>query len=201
VAEVVARQRQGAVVLDTRDDGDFALGHLAGSVNVGLGGRFAEYAGEVVRAGTPIVVVAEPDRVSEAVVRLGRIGFDTVAGYLKDPYRSFQDHPEAVVPRSRLTVAELVDRQRDVVDLQLVDVRSPGEMALGMIPGAQPLPLPELLSRLGELDPARPTVVHCAGGYRSSIAASLLAAHGFADVFDLLGGYTAWLAAAAAERN
>jgi rhodanese-related sulfurtransferase len=75
-----------------------------------------------------------------------------------------------------------------------VDVRGPGETRLGTIPGAVTIPLPQLLSRLGELDPDRPTVVNCAGGYRSSVGASTLSAHGFSDVSDVLGGYDAWLA-------
>ena len=78
-------------------------------------------------------------------------------------------------------------------DVQLVDVRGPGEVRTsGRVPGAVVVPLPELVRRLGELDPAKPTVVYCAGGYRSSIAASTLRAAGFADVSDLMGGFGAW---------
>jgi hydroxyacylglutathione hydrolase len=79
--------------------------------------------------------------------------------------------------------------------LQVVDVRAPGEFAGGALPGAVNLPLPRLRSTLGQLDPSRPVLVNCAGGYRSSVAASLLRAHGFADVSDLLGGWNAWQAA------
>ncbi|HQV57506.1 MAG TPA: rhodanese-like domain-containing protein, partial [Ilumatobacteraceae bacterium] len=93
---------------------------------------------------------------------------------------------------SRLGVAELDRRRQSIPDLQLIDVRNPSEFALGTVPGAIPMPLPSLLVRLDELDPSAPTLVFCAGGYRSAIAASLLSAHGFRDVSDLLGGYTAW---------
>ena len=79
-----------------------------------------------------------------------------------------------------------------MADLQIVDVRNPGEAAAGMIPGAISIPVGQLPGRLGELDATRPTVVYCAGGYRSSVAASLLRQRGFADVSDILGGYTAW---------
>jgi hydroxyacylglutathione hydrolase len=193
--QVVDAQQAGAVVLDTRDAADFAAGHLRGSVNVGLGGRFAEYAGEVVSAGTPIVLVTEPGHEHEAQIRLARIGFDTVVGALADPLRSFIEHADSVERASRLSAAELADRMAEPgTHVQLVDVRGPGEVADGMITGAVHVQLPQLISRLGELDPARPTVVYCAGGYRSSIAASALRAHGFADVSDLLGGYTAWAA-------
>lgn len=182
----------GAVVIDTRDDADFALGHLRGSINVGLGGRFAEYCGEVVKPGTSIVVVTEPGREREAVTRLARIGFDQVVGALSDPVRSFIEHPEFVERASRLTAREFDERRSTLGDLQLVDVRGPGEFRLGSIDGARHIELASLTRRVGELDPTRPTVVFCAGGYRSSIAASTLRSRGFTDVSDVLGGYNAW---------
>lgn len=184
--------KNGATVMDTRDDADFALGHLRGSINVGLGGRFAEYSGEVVSPGTPIIVVAEPGKEREATIRLARIGFDTVIGYLEDPVRVFIENPEIVQAASRLTAGEFDSRRNGIPDLQLVDVRKPGEFALGTIAGAQHIELAALTRRLNELDPHKPTVVFCAGGYRSSIAASTLRSHGFDDVSDILGGYNAW---------
>ncbi len=189
---VLAAQHQGAAVIDTRDANDFASGHLRGSINVGLGGRFAEYAGEVIPAGTAIVLVAEPGHEHEARLRLARIGFDNVVGALDKPGPSFVAHPDVVVQASRLTAQQLLERRCELDSVQVLDIRSPSEVASGMIPGARHVPLPELLDRLGELDPAAPTVVYCAGGYRSSIAASTLRANGFSDVFDLLGGYPAW---------
>ncbi len=191
-AEVRAHQRDGAVVLDCRDETSFAVGHLRGSVNVGLGGRFAEYAGEVMSPGTPIVLVADPGHEAEAKVRLARIGFDRVLGALGDPLAAFVAHPEHVVALSRLSAEALAARIDSVPGLVLVDVRNPGEVALGTVPGARPISLPSLFTRIGELDPSAPTVVFCAGGYRSAIASSLLRSHGFSDVSDLLGGYTAW---------
>jgi hydroxyacylglutathione hydrolase len=107
----------------------------------------------------------------------------------------FVEHPEAVERSSRLTVDDLMERQRSA-ELQIVDVRNRGELEAGTIPGARTLALPELVGRLDELDRDTPTVVYCAGGYRSSIAASLMRANGFADVSDLLGGYGAWVTAA-----
>lgn len=192
--DVVAARSRGAAIVDTRDDADFALGHLRGSINVGLGGRFAEYTGEVVTAGTPIVIVAEPGREREATTRLARIGFDTVVGYLDDPVKAFLQNPAEVVKASRLTAHEFTTRRDSIDGLQLVDVRNPGEFKLGTIAGAQHVELAGLTRRLAELDPSRPTVVFCAGGYRSSIAASTLRANGFADVSDILGGYNAWSA-------
>jgi hydroxyacylglutathione hydrolase len=192
-AQVLDAQRRGAWVIDTRDAADFAAGHLRRSINVGLGGRFAEYAGEVVPAGAPIVLVTDPGHEHEAQIRLARIGFDNVLGALNDPLQSFLDHPDSIDRASRLSAAELANCLGDEATVvQLVDVRGPGEVASGMIDGAIHLQLPQLIARLGELDPTLPTVVYCAGGYRSSIAASALRAHDFTDVSDLLGGMGAW---------
>ncbi len=190
--QVQSARVAGATVIDARDSADFAAGHVIGAINVGLGGRFAEYAGEVVRPGTAIVLLTDPGHEHEARVRLSRIGFDNVVGVLDQPLATMASHPEATTRSSRLSVSELEDRVSAVDGLQLVDVRGPGEVALGSIPGAAHIELAALLNRASELDPDRPTVVFCAGGYRSSIAASLLRSLGFADVSDVLGGYTAW---------
>ncbi len=192
IDEVLDAQARGAVVVDTRDSADFAAAHLRGSINVGLGGRFAEYTGEVVTPGTPIVVVADPGYEHEAKIRLARIGFDAVLGALSEPLAAFIARPDLVERASRLTALELDARRAEVTGLQLIDVRGPGEAASGMIPGALNIQLPQLVHRMGELDPSVPTVVYCAGGYRSSIAASTLRHAGFGDVSDLLGGFGAW---------
>jgi len=190
--QVEAARARGAVVLDVRDATAFAAGHLKGSLNVGLDGRFAEYAGEVVDPGDEIVVVADRDPAAEAKIRLGRIGFDRVIGALHDVESVLTAHPDAARRSSRLTVGELASRMADTAGLQVVDVRNPGEVALGTIDGAVTIPLAALRRSVGELDLARPIVVHCAGGYRSSIAASWLRAAGATDVSDMIGGYAAW---------
>jgi hydroxyacylglutathione hydrolase len=117
-----------------------------------------------------------------------------VAGSLDAPLASFTITPEATARSSRLTAAELADRLSHLTHVQVVDVRNPAETAAGTIEGAVLVPLARLTARLGELDPDAPTVAYCASGYRSSTAASVLAASGFADVSDLLGGYEAWIA-------
>ena len=192
LSKVLAHQLEGAVVIDARNDTAFAAGHLRGSVNVGLGGRFAEYAGEVMMPQTPIVLVTPPGHESEAKVRLARIGFDRVLGALEHPVDTFLDYPHLTDRLSRLSAPALAERIRTIAGLVLVDVRNPGEVALGTIPGARHITLPALLTSIDQLDPDAPTVVFCAGGYRSAIASSLLRAHGFTDVSDLVGGYTAW---------
>jgi hydroxyacylglutathione hydrolase len=192
LTEVLGQQRRGAAILDTRDAAVFAQGHLVGSYNVGLAGRYAEYAGDVLTAEQPIVLVCDAGTEIEARNRLARIGFDRVVGCLSDPVSAFIEHPHWIASASRLTTAELSKRLTDIVDLQLVDVRGPGEVAAGRIDAAVEVPLARILDRLAELDPAAPTVVYCAGGYRSMIAASVMRAAGFADVSDLIGGFAAW---------
>ncbi|MGH9024864.1 MAG: MBL fold metallo-hydrolase, partial [Acidimicrobiia bacterium] len=118
VDEVVAAQSAGAVVLDTREPMEFAAGHLRGSVNVGLHGRFAEYAGDVLRPDQDVVVVANPGTALEARVRLARVGFDCVVGALAEPYQAFASHPEAVVRSSRVRPVELEARRHDTPTLQ-----------------------------------------------------------------------------------
>jgi len=192
--EVLAHRAAGAIVLDGRPDREFAPAHLRGSVNVGLEGRFAEYAGDVIRPDQAVVLVAATEAAAmEAKVRLARIGFDRVVGALVDPIPAYLAHPELLDRAARITATDLAARRRELAALQIVDVRNEGEARVaGVIEGAAVIPLPRLLDRLGELDPARPTVVHCAGGYRSSIAASVLRANGFVDVSDLQGGFGAW---------
>jgi rhodanese-related sulfurtransferase len=139
------------------------------------------------------VLVGSPPEVREARLRLARVGIDTVVGAVTDLH-TLSAHPELTSTQSRLTAAVTAQRIRELPDLQVVDVRGAGEFASGALPGAVNLPLPQLRSLLTRLDPARPVLVNCAGGYRSIAAASMLRANGFTDVSDLLGGWTAWQA-------
>jgi len=190
--QVRTAMASGAVLVDGRSPEEFALGHLRGAINIGLEGRYAEFAGSVIKPEDEIVLMTDPDRVLEGKNRLGRIGFDRVIGYLRDPYPVMFENRGDVEVASRLTAPALDERIADVPELQLVDVRNPGEAAAGMIADAVNIPVGQLPDRLGELDPRTPTVVYCAGGYRSSVAASLLRQRGFTDVSDVLGGYNAW---------
>jgi len=190
--EVDDALQRGALLVDGRDPVEFARGHLRGAINVGLAGRYAEFAGSIVPADADMVLFVEPGMELEAKNRLGRIGFDRVLGYVDQPFDILRTHAEHVRIASRLTPAELEQRRRDLPKVQLVDVRNPGEHALGALPDAINIPVSQLPARLTEIDPQLPTVVYCAGGYRSSVAASVLRASGFGDVSDLLGGYGAW---------
>ena len=191
-ADVVALQEAGAVVLDSRDPAEFAAGHLAGSINVGLAGRFSEFTGGVVSPSAEIVLVTEEGREVESRNRLARIGFDNVVGHLDSPLVALAEHPEFADQLSRIDVTTLDAMIDDGSSFQLIDVRQPGETEGGVITGARLVPLTLLNEQLHDLDPSATTVVYCAGGFRSAIAASRLMAVGFTDVTDVLGGYGAW---------
>ena len=196
-ARLLSRRAAGAVVLDTRDPGEFAAGHVRGSLNVPADGRFAERAGMVIDPRTEIVVIAPPGGEQEVVTRLGRIGFDNVAGYLAEPGAALLTIPDQVDQASRLTASQLrtaLDQDRPPV---VLDVRNAAELAAGGIAGARHIPLAELPRRLAEVPDGEPVVIYCAGGTRSSIAASLLRRSGHRDVSDLIGGEAAWRLASA----
>lgn len=192
IDEVLDRQAAGAVIVDTREPQEFAAAHLIGSVNVPADGRFAETSGTVVRPDQEVVVVTPNGSEEEIVVRLARIGFDKVAGYLREPEDAFLSVPERTVRASRMTARELDEALHRDTPPVVLDVRNPGELLAGTIPGAVNISLAQLPGRIAEVPTDRPVVVHCAGGYRSSVAASLLRKEGWSDVSDLLGGFNAW---------
>ncbi|MDZ7931614.1 MAG: rhodanese-like domain-containing protein [Rhodococcus sp. (in: high G+C Gram-positive bacteria)] len=183
----------GTRVLDARSVDDFAAAHLRGSVNVGFDGRFAETGGMVAEVGGRIVLIAYPGEEQEAALRLARIGSDNVIGYLgigRDGV--FPAELATLVETAPRTTVEQLDVMLAADEVTLIDIRNPGERDFGTIPGAIPIPLAQLRTRLDQVPTGKPIVMHCAGGWRSSVAASLLRAQGFDDVSDLLGGYNAW---------
>ena len=187
-----------AQILDTRDPADFAAVHLAGSINVGLGGQYATWAGTVLSRDCPIVIIADPGREPESATRLGRIGFDHIVGYLEDGLQSIASRPELTMSTERLSAQVAADRvhaQTDDGAPVLIDVRAPRERDQKRIPGSLSIPLNHLEERTSELPADRPLLAYCAGGYRSSIAASLLQRHGFKHVGEIAGGIAAWEAA------
>ena len=189
---VLALQKQGAQILDTRDADEFGAAHLAGSINIGLGGQYATWAGTMLDREHPIVIIAAPGRENESAVRLGRIGFDNVAGYLQNGLQSLESRPDLVVFIERLSphfAAELFASSQPPL---AVDVRAPREREQKHIEGSLSVPLNHLMQNIKDLPKNRALLVYCAGGYRSSIAASLLKAGGFDSVCEIAGGLAAW---------
>ena len=192
--QVLELQGQDAQLLDVRDAVDFEGAHVAGSVNIGLGGKYATWCGTVLNHEQPIVVIAEPGSEEEAIMRLGRIGFDNVAGYLDGGLRALESHPEHLRSIRRITAVALAD-QLDAAQSPLVlDVRAAQERRSGYIENSKNIPLPQLMDRLSELPEDRTIAVQCQGGYRSAIACSLLARAGRDNLLDVVGGFKAWSA-------
>ena len=194
VDEVCERQQQGAILLDTREPSEFAGAHWSGSLNVGLQGKYATWAGTLLDAEDPIVLIAEPGREEESAMRLGRIGFDGVAGYLESGMLALESKPELISRVDRITAATLSERLQSKA-LQVIDVRTPAEWQESHIPGSVNLPLSQLSRRLEEI-PNGEVVIDCASGYRSSVATSLVMRdRSETRVLDFVGGLEAWLAA------
>ncbi len=192
--EVLRLKNQGAQLLDVREAIDFEGAHLAGSINVGIQGKYATWCGTVLDQKHPIVVIAEPGREEEAVMRLGRIGLDNVAGFLGRGMNALLDRPDLVHKIERITAVALSGQLTMPVAPTVVDVRSEKEWAAGHIAGSVNIPLNHLRDRASEIAMERPVVVHCEGGYRSAIAASVLANAARPDVLDMVGGFKAWAA-------
>ncbi len=181
--------------LDTRDPAEFEGAHLVGSVNIGLGGQFASWSGTLLDRDRPIVIIATPGREHEAAMRLGRIGFDNIAGYLAGGMAALDPRPDLVRRTERVTAGTLVEQLASSAPPLVLDIRAEGERRLGRIDGSVHIPLGRLRGRLTELPREHHRiVVHCASGYRSAMAASLLERDGLAGVADLVGGFAAWTA-------
>ncbi|MGH7726132.1 MAG: MBL fold metallo-hydrolase [Candidatus Eiseniibacteriota bacterium] len=208
--EVRRRAAEGAIVLDVRDGARWANGHVPGSLNVGLGGQFASWAGSLVPVGAPIVLVTdELGEVEEARMRLARVGLENVVGYLEGGIAEWDRAGEAVGTTELLSVDELRAQLATTGDaLRVLDVRRPDEFEMGHVPGATNEPLDRFAPRALETARAAsasasaspspspgagPLAVVCQTGYRSSTAVSLLAPHHRGPIYNVVGGTTAWV--------
>jgi hydroxyacylglutathione hydrolase len=192
---VLKLKDQGAQVIDVREPDEFSKAHLAGTINIGLGGQYATWAGTLLNREQPIVLIANPGREQEAALRLGRIGFDHIAGYLQDGVQVLEAHPDLAEGTERRSPAAIAAELASPNPPIVLDVRAPKESQNKRIAGSLNIPLNHLAERLNELPATQNIVVHCAGGYRSSIAASILQHHHFQAVTELTGGIAAWEAA------
>jgi hydroxyacylglutathione hydrolase len=194
LGDVLRAQRAGAQVLDTRSPEEFAAGHLAGSTHIGLGGRFASWAGTLLSHERPIVLVCAPGHEREAAVRLGRVGLDRVLGYLGGGIEATNGLIVRVRHPARIT-SDCLRRRLARGPVPLIDVRGEAEWEHEAIEGSLNIPLEHLRERIAEI-PEGPVVIYCRTGERSSTAASLLEQAGRMNVVDLVGGITAWKASA-----
>ncbi len=186
--DVKAALHRAAVVLDVRDSDSFGAGHIAGSLNIGLGGQYASWCGTLLSADDNLIIVADGvERSQEAVMRLARVGMENVAGYLDGGILAWCNAGYSIAQIPQITASELRDS-----GVPVLDVRRPGEFTAGHVPGARNIPLNELPRRIGEVQDG--VAVICAGGYRSSMATSVLARKGLADISNIIGGTSAWIA-------
>ncbi len=194
VDDVLQSKNQQAQVVDVREAVDFEGVHFAGALNIGFKGKYATWCGAILGHDRPIVVIAEPGSEEEAVMRLGRIGFDNVVGYLAGGMAALENRPELIRAIARITAHALAGRLAEQPSPFVIDVRSKKEWLSGHLACSHNIPLTELQERLAEVPRDRSVVVHCEGGYRSAIAASLLGDAGWTNVVDLVGGIKAWIA-------
>ena len=190
--EVLRQQGQGAQVLDVRDAADYEGAHMAGVTNVGLGGSFAPWAGAVLDTNRPIVLIADPGTEAEAALRLSRIGLDDVVGYLDGGMQALESRSDLLRRTERIAAATLAERLALAEKPVILDVRSEDDWKDKHIEGSLNFPLIELRKRIADVPKQGQMVVHCAGGYRSAIALSILEQHGIVDTLDLVGGMGAW---------
>jgi len=190
--DVLRHRNQGAQLLDVRDAAEFEGAHVAGSISIALKGKYATWCGTMLSHEAPIVVIAEPGTEEEAFMRLGRIGFDNAIGYLAGGMEALRDHPELVQHVHRITAVALAEQLQTGQPPFVLDVRTEKEWSSRHLPGSYNVPLNHLRERLSEIPSDRPVVVHCEGGYRSAIAASVLAEADRTQLYDMVGGFKAW---------
>ncbi|MCS6980906.1 MAG: MBL fold metallo-hydrolase [Flavobacteriales bacterium] len=188
--EAVAEET-GALILDTRDNTDFAKGFIPNSINIGLRGDFAPWVGAmVVDVKHPILLVTYPGTEEEAITRLSRVGFDNVLGHLKGGFESWKNAGKEVDSVNRITAEEFAQRVKINED-KIIDVRKESEYAAEHVEGAYNRPLQYINDWIREINPQEHFYLHCAGGYRSMIAASILQSRGFRNFTDIEGGFNA----------
>lgn len=186
------QQQTHALLLDTRDPATFKQGFIPGSINIGLDGQFAPWAGVLITDNTqPILLITDPDKEKETIIRLARVGVDNVIGYLKNGYATWQKAQKPEDSIATITAKEFADKVSRKEPMNILDVRRNGEYEGGHLEGADNSPLDYINDWTGELDKNKTYYVHCAGGYRSVITESILKSRNITNVIDVAGGYGA----------
>ncbi|RRN77003.1 MBL fold metallo-hydrolase [Pseudoxanthomonas sp. SGD-10] len=184
-------EASGALILDTRSDKDFAQGFIPQSVNIGLKGDFAPWVGAmVVDVKQPILLVVDEGNEEEAVTRLSRVGFDHVLGYLAGGFSAWQSAGKEIDAINRITTSRFAD-EVEVGKSKVVDVRKESEYESAHVKDAKNKPLAYINEWIADIDPKEHFYIHCAGGYRSMIAASILHARGYRNFTEVEGGFNA----------
>jgi hydroxyacylglutathione hydrolase len=181
----------GALILDTRKNGDFAKGFIPQSVNIGIDGDFAPWVGALIaNVKQPILLITELGREEETVTRLSRVGFDNLLGHLKGGFETWQKSGKDIDTINRIT-AEEFQKQVKIGESKIIDIRKETEYAAEHVSEAYSKPLANINDWIKDINPNEPFFMHCAGGYRSMIAASILQARGFRNFSEIEGGFNA----------
>lgn len=187
IDQLLQEQKKGTVVLDTRNPDEFEKGFVPGSINIGLNGQYAVWVGTLIDFGTPLILIADEGKEQEAILRLARVGFERVFGYLDGGFETWLKAGKQVETIASIDAANL-NEELGIETSKVIDVRNPSEWNTGIIDGAELLPLSKLESKINNLDPEQTYLIHCAGGYRSMMAASILKKHGFNRIKNIRGG-------------
>jgi glyoxylase-like metal-dependent hydrolase (beta-lactamase superfamily II)/rhodanese-related sulfurtransferase len=181
------------LILDTRPSDQYGTGHIPGALNIGLSGQFASWAGTLIPLGTRIILVTEnEEKARESRLRLARVGHENVVGFLSGGMLSWHNAGLPVATTEQITVDELDRLIQDSAIQQIVDVRRPNEWKGQHISKATHIPLNHLADEVAKLDSEQQTAAICAGGYRSSMATSILERKGFRKIINVIGGMSAW---------
>lgn len=184
-------ETSGALILDTRSDKDFAIGFVPQSVNIGLGGDFAPWVGALIAdVKQPILLVAEHGTMEEAVTRLSRVGFDNVLGYLEGGFDAWKNAGKETDSVQRISAEQFANEVKIEADT-IIDVRKESEYAAEHIEDAYSKPLAYINDWIKDINPSEHFYLHCAGGYRSMMAASILQARGYRNFTEIAGGFNA----------
>lgn len=186
VEEFEAQISSGALVLDVRSPDEFEKGFIPDAVNIGLNGQYAPWVGALLDAFVPLILVADEGKEAEAVLRLARVGYEKVNGYLKGGIVAWKDAGKAVDTIESISAVDFVSKLNPADNI--LDVRKPGEVESGMIENARHICLSALQNELPNLDKNKHYIIHCAGGYRSMMAASIMKRKGFNKLTNVLGG-------------
>jgi hydroxyacylglutathione hydrolase len=189
-SEVKKAVDAGALILDTRNPDDFEKGFISGSLNIGLSGQYAVWVGTLIDINKPLVLITEKGKEEESVLRLARVGYENVNGYLNGGIEAWPEKLDTVKSIPATEVAAQIKK-----GVSVLDVRKPGEWNTSHAKEAEFLPLADMPDNLNDLDKTKPYVVHCAGGYRSMIACSLMKQKGFINVTNVYGGFGAMVTA------
>ena len=181
-----AEVAKGALILDTRMPDDFEKGFVPGALNIGLNGQYAVWVGTLIDIKQPLVLITEVGKEDESILRLARVGYENVIGYLEGGVAAWDAKLEVI---KSITAEQM--KAEVSSGLMVLDVRKPSEWNISHVKDAVFTPLAEMPGNLNSFDKAKPYLVHCGGGYRSMMAISLMKRNGFKNLMNIYGGFGA----------